>query len=61
MTAPYNQSELLAAAPAAAGVEHIFHTAKDGGRGSGGEFASPKLPAMVKEFLDAKLGVTQDD
>ncbi len=43
LTVPYNQSELLAEALAAGGVEHIFHTAKGGGHGSGGEFASPKL------------------
>ncbi len=61
LTVPYNQSELLAEALTAGGVEHIFYTAKGGGHGNGGEFASPKLPAMVKEFLDAKLNVTQDD
>lgn len=60
-TVPYNQSELLAEALTAGGVEHIFHTAKGGGHGSGGEFASPKLMAMVKEFFDEKLGVKSDD
>lgn len=59
LTVPYNQSELLAEALAAAGVEHTFHTVKGGGHGNGGEFGSPKLRAMVKRFLDEKLGAAQ--
>ena len=61
LTVPYNQSELLAEALAEGGVEHIFHTVKGGAHGRGGEFGSPQLSAMVKEFLDEKLGAAQDD
>lgn len=58
---PHNQSELLAAALKENGVEHTLHTAKGGGHGNGGEFTSPELLQMVKDFLDEKIGVSAED
>ena len=58
---PHNQSELLAAALKENGVEHTFRTAKGGGHGNGGDFKSPELLQMVKDFLDKKLGVSAEE
>ncbi len=52
---PYNQSELLQAALASAGVSSKLYKVVGGRHGSGGEFGTPSLFERIARFFDENL------